>query len=153
MVTKPKLSVQQQLFVNAIIAGKTQRESYIDAGYKYKNENTLAANASILISNHKIANAIAEHKAELAEKSTWTAQRIINSFEEIVERCMQHTEVLNHKGEGTGEYRFDSGGAIKALENIGKIVGIYAQMEGDQIIVNQFLTQIQNQYGMVETKE
>ena len=49
------------------------------------------------------------------------ALRCLKYRVDIVERCMQAQPVLTSAGEETGEYRFDSAGANKALDAIEKI--------------------------------
>lgn len=51
---------------------------------------------------------------ELDEK--WVLDRL----RQMVERCMQAEPVRDAKGEPTGEFKFDSSGANRALELIGK---------------------------------
>lgn len=51
---------------------------------------------------------------ELDEK--WVLDRL----RQIVDRCMQAEPVKDSKGEPTGEFKFDSSGANRALELIGK---------------------------------
>lgn len=56
----------------------------------------------------------------------WTVERLIERFEKIGNRCMQEEPVLIG-GEPTGEYKFDSAGANKSTENIGKLLGYYIE--------------------------
>lgn len=54
-----------------------------------------------------------------------TAEYVLNSLMEIVDRCKQAEPVLDHEGEPTGEYKFDSGGANRALELLGKHLKLF----------------------------
>jgi hypothetical protein len=53
---------------------------------------------------------------------------------EVFERCMQHKPVLDKDGNPTGEYRFDSAGAARALELMGKhkSVNAFKETESDR---------------------
>ena len=48
--------------------------------------------------------------------AAWVETRLM----EVAERCMQHRAVLDQRANPTGEYRFDSAGANRALELLGK---------------------------------
>lgn len=52
------LNQRQQLFADAIISGKTQRQAYLIAGYDAKNETAQDAAATQLISNIKVKDYI-----------------------------------------------------------------------------------------------
>ena len=43
----------------------------------------------------------------------------------VKKRCMQGERVLDHEGNPTGEWKFDSRGALKALELVGKHAGLW----------------------------
>lgn len=47
----------------------------------------------------------------------------------VAERCMQAEPVRDNDGNPTGEYTFDSGGALKALELLGKDCGMFKSGE------------------------
>jgi phage terminase small subunit len=68
--TKSKsLSVKQQMFCDAILQGKTQREAYRIAGYKFKDDNTLDASASQLLSSTKISSYLSKKRGEIEKKT------------------------------------------------------------------------------------
>lgn len=64
------------------------------------------------------------HEQIIAKTETsrdWWIQR----QKEIVDRCMQVQPVLDKDGEPTGEYRFDAAGANKALDQLGRYLGVF----------------------------
>jgi hypothetical protein len=63
---------------------------------------------------------IAEIAQEQAEEIAVTVDYVRDSLKEVAERCMQTIPVLDGNGEPTGEYKFDSSGANRALELLGK---------------------------------
>lgn len=148
-----KLSVQQELFVKHVIDGKPQSEAYKLAGYKTGTRNSLDVKASQLLRNPKVSLALSELRNKIAKKTEWNVERLVISFENIFKRSMQVEAVLDHEGNSTGEYRYDSTGANKALENIAKIIGAYKQTDTNTIVVNQFMQRIQNHYGVIETEK
>ena len=48
------------------------------------------------------------------------AAYVLESTREVVERCMQAEPVLDHEGNATGEWQFNSSGALKGLEMLGR---------------------------------
>lgn len=64
-------------------------------------------------------------RAEYAAKSGVTKEWVIDRFKTISERCVQAEAVLDKDGNPTGEYKFDSSGANKATEMLGKIIGVF----------------------------
>lgn len=85
--------------------------------------------ASKLHSLVKVQSRIDELKAqvqEIAEKefkidATW----VLKAAKRIYDRCMQVEQVLV-QGRPTGEYKFDSTGANKSLDTIGKHIDVQA---------------------------
>ena len=59
---------------------------------------------------------------EVKVDANWVLQAAV----EVHERCMQHEEVKDQDGVGTGEYKFEHAGANRSLELIGKHVSVQA---------------------------
>jgi len=68
---------------------------------------------------HGQATAVAIERAALTK--TWVIEKLI----ENVGRAMQHQPVLGAKGEVTGEYRYEGAVANRALELLGKELGMF----------------------------
>jgi phage terminase small subunit len=65
---------------------------------------------------------VAERVVESAAVSkAWVTTRLM----QVAERCMQAEPVLDREGERTGEYKFDSAGANRSLELLGKEMGMF----------------------------
>ncbi len=58
---------------------------------------------------------------------------VMHNLVKVAERCMQEEAVLDREGNPTGEYQFDSAGALKALNLIGLEVGMFKR---DQAQIN-----------------
>jgi hypothetical protein len=54
---------------------------------------------------------------------------IIERLKSNVERCRQAEAVTDRQGKATGEYRFDVTGANKALELLGRSIGLFVERE------------------------
>ena len=102
-------------------------QAAIRAGY---SEKTASVKANQLLHNENILNAIKQNQKELVESSCLTEEKVIARLEEILERCMSADPVMEwnyeeHCYEPTGEYQFDSKGALKAIEMLGKHLGMF----------------------------
>lgn len=108
-------------------------QAAIRAGY---SEKTAAVKASQLLKNKDILNTIKQNQKELVESSCLTEEKVIAKVEEILERCMSAEPVMEwnyeeHRYEPTGEYQFDSKGALKAIEMLGKHLGMFNKSDVD----------------------
>lgn len=108
-------------------------QAAIRAGY---SEKTAAVKASQLLKNKDILNTIKQFQKELVESSCLTEEKVIAKVEEILDRCMSAEPVMEwnyeeHRYEPTGEYQFDSKGALKAIEMLGKHLGMFNKSDVD----------------------
>jgi phage terminase small subunit len=108
-------------------------QAVIRTGY---SKNGAEVQASRLLANANIASYIAKLKAELAERTGITVDFVMMGFKEVAERCLQRTPVMRFdylekamvqaKDEnGKDIWQFDSQGANKAFEMMGKHVGAF----------------------------
>lgn len=56
-----------------------------------------------------------------------TVEYVLDSLVTVLERCKQAEQVLDREGNPTGEYRFDSGGANRAAELLGKHLAMFTE--------------------------
>lgn len=65
-----KLTAKQEAFLNGLMEGKTQYQSFIDAGYsaKGKSRSYIDKEASILAKNPKISERLKKYRQEKAEE-------------------------------------------------------------------------------------
>jgi phage terminase small subunit len=134
---------RHERFAQALADGKSQFEAHRIAGYKPHrgNASSLAQDKNIL---GRVAEILGQREeaqqqatqiaiAESGVSKAWVMERL----REIAERCMQHEPVLDRKGEHveveTPEgsvakaYVFNSTGANKALELLGKEIGMFVE--------------------------
>lgn len=114
------LTKQQRCFADEYMSnGQNGTQAYFK-NYKVKTERTAEAAASRLLSKVKVAAYIKKRIDEHSENTGITAEWILSSLQKIVLRSMQAVAVLDSQGNPNGEYRYDSSGANRALELLGK---------------------------------
>lgn len=122
-----KLTTQQELFCQEYIIDYNGTRAAIRAGY---SEKTADVQASKLLRNVKVLARIRAIQKDRLEKLAVTQESVILNLLEVYDRCMQAKPVLEwdcneHKMVETGEYTFDSKGALKAMEMIGKHLAMF----------------------------
>ena len=125
---------RHEAFAQALAAGKSQEQAYALAGFKANrgNASTLVRKQqSILKRVEEIQGRKVEAEVraveKLAEKIAVSKEYVISRLRENVDRAMQHRPVLDAEGNPTGEYRYDGMVANKALELLGKTLGLYIE--------------------------
>lgn len=111
------LKTKMAAFCREYIIDMNATQAAIRAGY---SEKTAGAIGHENLQKPEIQKYIKKLIDERAEKTGLSAQWVLDRLQEIVERCMQHEAVRDRQGEPTGEYKFDSSGANKSLELIGR---------------------------------
>jgi len=132
-LTKPApLSTKYQLFVDGIVEHGNITRAAKDAGY---SERSAHVQGSRLMKHVKIRAYLAQINEISSAKAGVTQQYVITNLKEMVDRCMQHARVLDKKGNQvyietpSGDivpaYTFNSAGAAKGLELLGKHLGTF----------------------------
>ena len=122
-----KLNARQEVFCKEYLIDLNATQAAIRAGY---SERTAAAQGSRLLSNVNILARVKELKAKRADELELDAYWVLKRLKDISDRSMQAEPVMEFDHtEGmlveTGEYQFDSTGANKATELIGKHIGMF----------------------------
>lgn len=115
-------TAKQKHFCKEYILDHSGTRAAIAAGYA---PESAAQSASRLLTMDKIKNRIAELQQRASKLADLDQQWILEKFKDIHDRCMQAEPVLTKDGTLTGEYKFDSSGANKALDSISKHFGFY----------------------------
>ena len=122
-----KLPPKQRLFLKEWLIDKNASEAYKRA-YKYKGDNANVLGPALLARLGKEGFVEPELKKQ-EEKTGLTAEYIIKSLMEVAERCKQAIAVMEKGEDGelheTGEWKFDSAGANRALELLGKHLKLF----------------------------
>ena len=100
----------------AMAAGSTEKSAAVAASRMLKKDNILAR--------------VREEQKRLAEEACISEQFVLLTLKDIMEKCMAAQPVMEwdpeqHCKVETGEYVFDSKGALKAAELIGEYLGIF----------------------------
>lgn len=122
-----KLTDRQDRFCQEYIIDLNATQAAIRAGY---SEKTARSTASNLLTKPNILARVKELKDERAEKLNLDAYWVLKRLKDVSDRSMQAEPVMQYDpqlGEmvHTGEYEFDSNGANKATELIGKHIGMF----------------------------
>ncbi|EQB34795.1 hypothetical protein M948_20660 [Virgibacillus sp. CM-4] len=122
-----KLTTKQELFCQEYIVDLNATQAAIRAGY---SEKTARQTAARLLTKANISARVKELKDKRAEKLELDAYWVLKRLKDISDRSMQAEPVEEWDpsiGEmvSTGEYQFDSNGANKATELIGKHIGMF----------------------------
>lgn len=122
---------RQELFAQALAAGKLQQEAYVIAGYSphVSNPSKLAKHplvsarlAEILSARAELERAATEKAAEsLSIDKAWIMARL----KENAERAMQAEQARDHDGNPIGDFKYEGAVANRALELLGKELGMF----------------------------
>lgn len=115
------MTPKQQRFVQEYLIDLNATQAAIRAGYKHPDMGR-----QLLTKTH-VQEAIEAAKAERAKRTELTTDYVLNGLRDVAERCRQAEPALDREGNPTGEYRFDSSGANRALELLGKHLGIFIE--------------------------
>ena len=123
------LPAKQQRFVEEYLIDLNQTQAAIRAGY---SERTANEQATRLMKNKRVAAAIEAGKAIRSKRTEITQDYVISNLALVVERSLQRAPVLTMSGnqvideEGRHVWKFDAPGANKALELLGKHLGMFS---------------------------
>lgn len=117
---------KHELFAGFYAKTGNARQAYIDAGY---SPNGADASASKLLKTTKVAARIAEIRGNIAkvvqEKTGIDKAWVTTQLVEVVRMAKAAEPVLDHEGSQIGEYRQNLAAANKALELLGKEIGMF----------------------------
>ena len=141
------ISERQLKFIDEYLIDLNGTQAAIRAGYNPKTANVTA---SQLLAKPNILARVDARRLELSEATKVNQEWVLNRLIEISNKCVQAVPVmefdpvakemrqkkaLNDKGEEVGVFMFDSNGANKATELIGKHLGFF---EKDNRQINVF---------------
>lgn len=155
---KDDLNDRQELFCLEYLIDLNATKAATRAGY---SEKTAGAEGSRLLKNVKIRARVREMMQARSEQTLVDACFVIENLVEVVQRSLQAKEVekWNHeKGcyTGTGEYEFNAHGANKALELLGKHLGIFekdnTQKKDTSVLSSESLADMINKINASSTR-
>jgi phage terminase small subunit len=138
-----KLTAKQEMFCKEYLIDLNATQAAIRAGYSEKT-------AAVTGCENLIKPNIAEHIQTLfdtrAEKVELNSEWVLRNLEKVANRCMQAEPVMVRGENGmeeSGEFKFDSSGANKSLELIGKHLKLFT----DKVEQDTTFTVIRKRYG------
>jgi phage terminase small subunit len=116
-----KLTEKQKRFADEYLIDLNATKAAIRAGYSEKTANE---QGNRLLVNVSVKDYI-QHRMKDREKRTEITQDwVLNTLKEIAERCMEKVPVMEKDSNGnlvpSGQWKFDSAGANRAVELVGK---------------------------------
>ena len=127
------LNDKQKLFCQEYMKDLNGTRAAIRAGYA---ESGARVQANRMLTNDNVQQYIQELQEGIQKRNQITIDEIMSDLIEVKNRCLQNVPVMyfdkidkewKHEGKEFGEpvYKFDSNGATKALDLLGKIIGAY----------------------------
>lgn len=117
------LTPKQEKYVQGLVAGLSQRQAYIEAGYSSKNktDNYLDVEASKLFKNPKVYQRYNDLFGEHKQKALWTREMAINDLIWLKEQAGNSI-----KNQDEGYVRQGTANAyINAIQELNKLEDIY----------------------------
>lgn len=136
MPNPARCTARQLKFFELKCKGYTNTQAVIEAGYSSK---AALATADQLVKRKWYKDLMKKHADKIEKKALISVEEIIKDFIELKNRCMQKTPVMVYDKEikdmvqvtdektGEGVWKFDSMGANKALESLGKHLGMFVE--------------------------
>ena len=131
-----KLTDKQEMFCQEYLIDLNATQAAIRAGY---SENAARQQGAENMAKPVIQDRVSELMKERTEKTKIDAEWVLKRAVKVHERCMQAEPVMIG-GEPSGEYKFDSSGANKSLELIGKHIDVQAFKEKMELENNMTMT-------------
>ena len=125
----PKLKGKKEQFAQHYTVCYNQTEAAIRAGYA---EKSAAKQGCLLMKDSEVLARIFEIQQELADRLMLTRERIVLETMKYLEICMaakpvEEWDYEKHQWVHKGVYKFDSAGVAKALELLGKFLGMFSE--------------------------
>ena len=124
---------KHERFAQELASGKTLEQAHGIAGYKASRSGASQLKQNVNISNRiteilKQREAIhGQATADAIKATSLTKEWVIEMLTQNVAKAMQATSVLNDDGEPIGEYSYQGSVANRALELLGKEMGMFIE--------------------------
>jgi phage terminase small subunit len=122
-----KLTAKQEMFIQEYMVDLNATQAAIRAGYSEKTAKSIGQEN---LTKPAIRARIEELQQKRAEKVNLDAEWVLRNLQTVVQRSLQEEPVMKFDYEQkkiveTGEYTYDSQGVNRALELIGKHLGMF----------------------------
>ncbi len=151
------MTPKQKRFVEEYLIDLNATQAAIRAGYSKKTAESIGHEN---LRKPKIAAAVAERQAARAERVQMDQDWILRWLRQNVERAMQGKPVTDAKGEPTGMYTYQGSVANRALELLGKHLGMFVERkiiglkrleDMDDAELRYVLSELEEEIGVFET--
>ena len=160
------MNEKQKIFVIEYLKDFNGTRAY-KVAYPDCNDESARTNASRLLTNDNIQQAIREQADKRLEKTEVDVEYIISNIKEVVERCMQREPVMyfdkvdkeykqeevyvtdenGENGHYEGVWKFDSANTLRGLELLGKYKNIFKESVNVNVTANKKFEEICSQIG------
>lgn len=118
------LSVREEAFCREYLVDMNGTRAAVRVGFP---EPSASNTAYRLLKRDEILTRVQELARQRSVASRITAQSVLDNLQLVLDRCLQAVPVLDRDGNQTGEWQFDSRGATKALELMGKHLAMFTE--------------------------
>lgn len=116
------LTPKQEAFAREYLVDLNATQAAIRAGYSAKTAHVAGVR---LLKDVKVAHLLSELQANRSKRTEITADYVLETIRDTVERCRQSEPVKDREGHPTGEWRFDSNAVLKGCELLGKHLALF----------------------------
>ncbi len=117
------MTPKQRLFIQEYLIDANATQAAIRAGYSAKTAHSIGDEN---LRKPGIAKAIMDAMVARSERTEITSDWVLQTLKSNVDRAMQAEAVTDRDGVETGEYVYNGSVANKALELIGKHLGMFS---------------------------
>jgi len=122
-----KLNDKTELFCHEYLVDYNATQAAKRAGY---SDKTAYSQANRLLKNVEVLSRVRELQTEKTKRLAISQDWVVHHLVDVIEKCTKPVPVLQWDYDDrimkpTGEYAFDSKGATKAMELLGKHLGMY----------------------------
>ncbi|MHC4621764.1 MAG: terminase small subunit [Planctomycetota bacterium] len=136
-MAKNGLCPRQARFVKEYLVDLSATQAAIRAGYSPK---TAGQQGYRLLKKVQIAALIVKEHEKAAKCVELTQEWVLRGLMENYQRAMRAIPVFDKQGEPTGEFRYEGNVANRALELLGKHLGMFK--EGAAVEINNYVVEV-----------
>ena len=131
---KKSFTDKQKRFVDEYLIDLNATAAAKRAGYSEKSADKIGPE---LLGKTSIQEALSKALAKRSERTEITQDWVLSRLQTVAERCLQAAAVIDKEGNPTGEYKFDSSGANKSLELLGKHLKLFTDVKEIKLDVSK----------------